>query len=234
MKLVNIKKTFSGLTVFDSLNLELTKGGITAVLGPSGCGKSTLLNIISGLQLPDSGELLGFDGLPLSFLFQEPRLLPWKTVKENICFILNTVMEKKQAEETADIYIDMVGLKDFSSAFPVHLSGGMKQRAAIARAFAYPAELMLLDEPFQALDLKRKLALVNTFIGLWIKTSRTAVFVTHDIQEALLLGDKIMVFSESPAEIILELDNPRPAQQRSLSSDETVRLEKELYKALLG
>jgi len=216
--------------------MNIPEAKVSVILGPSGCGKTTLLNLISGLLTPRCGQISapGEGGRPpMSVLFQEPRLLPWKSVRANIELVLRRSMGKKEARKTASYYLGLVGLSDYTDYFPSDLSGGMRQRAAIARAFAYPAGIILMDEPFQALDLGLKLSLTALFAKLWIEDSRTAVFVTHDINEAILLGDEIFVLSAAKPSLIVEhISNSIPQSQRSLDSPKSIEIEKQLYHLL--
>lgn len=232
IQLSDISKSFGNLQVFSGLSLTVREHGVTAVLGPSGCGKTTLLNLISGVLLPDGGSIEGVDERSISYLFQEPRLLPWKTVFSNVEFVLLDLLPPKERKERVDYFLELVGLKEFSSYFPGDLSGGMRQRLAMARAFAYPADLILMDEPFQALDLRLKIGLAKAFNTVWLEVDRTALFVTHDIHEALMLGDDILVFSSPPATIRESLANPVPRAERSLQHDSILGLERKLYALL--
>jgi len=224
--------SFKDLMVFDNFSLEIPDRHVTAVLGPSGCGKTTLLNIISGLLNPELGNVSGVGDERISYLFQEPRLLPWKSVRKNIELVLVPLMQPKEASERCSKVLEMVGLSRFTDYYPHELSGGMRQRVAVARAFAYPAAVMLMDEPFQALDLHLKLSLIELFEKLWSHDQRTAVFVTHDIQEALLLGDTIVVLYGPPAKIQAAITNPVPREQRSLKEHATLEMEQQLYSLL--
>ncbi|MDZ7792460.1 MAG: ABC transporter ATP-binding protein [Spirochaetia bacterium] len=224
--------SFKDLTVFNNFSLEIPDRHVTAVLGPSGCGKTTLLNLISGLLNPALGNVSGVGNERISYLFQEPRLLPWKSVRKNIELVLGPFMQPKEASLRCSKFLEMVGLSRFTDYYPHELSGGMRQRVAVARAFAYPAGVMLMDEPFQALDLHLKLSLIELFEKLWTHDRRTAVFVTHDIQEALLLGDTIVVLYGPPAEIQAAIPNPLPREQRSLKEHAILELEQQLYSLL--
>lgn len=225
----DISKQFGTLEVLRNIDLLIPEGKVTAILGPSGCGKTTLLNILSGTITDFTGTVTWKGEKTISYLFQEPRLLPWKSVEDNLRFVL------ANGGDTAliDHYLSLVGLLDFKQYYPGQLSGGMKQRAAIARAFIFPADVILMDEPFQALDLRIKLSLVDNFIALWMQSSaagpKTAIFVTHDVQEALLLGDSIVVFSDRPAVVRKRFTNPIHYNNRSLHNPEILRMERDLY-----
>jgi NitT/TauT family transport system ATP-binding protein len=227
--LSNIHKKFGDLYVLKDLSMSIQEHQLICILGPSGCGKTTLLNIISGVFPADHGEISGFENKIISYLFQETRLLRWKTVEENIDFVLKDRLSKSQRMEIIAHYVDMVGLKDFKGYYPDQLSGGMKQRVAIARAFAYPADILLMDEPFKGLDLQLKSALMQAFISLWLMDKRSAFFVTHDIDEALLLGEKIYVLTERPGAVkgIITIDIPHP--ERNLHNENLREIEQEIY-----
>lgn len=148
-----LAKSFGELTVLNNFNITFTPNKIHCLFGPSGCGKTTLLQLIAGIMRPDRGQVRGVGNRTISYVFQEDRLLPWATVKENILFVLsNRYKDQKVAEQLADRYLSLVGMKQFQDYFPGQLSGGMKQRTAIARAFAYQGDILLLDEPFKGLD----------------------------------------------------------------------------------
>ncbi|MDP3486909.1 MAG: ABC transporter ATP-binding protein, partial [Bacillota bacterium] len=198
----SLTKSFGTLSVLQDFDLEFAHNQITCILGPSGAGKTTLLNVLSGLILPDSGQVLGLDGEAVAYLFQEPRLLPWKTVRGNFDFVLaDTYPDIVERSEIINTYLKLVELADFAEYYPAQLSGGMKQRVAIARAFAYPSKILLMDEPFKALDMQLKYSLMADFLELWQKDKRTVICVTHDLEEALYLGDRICVFSSLPARV---------------------------------
>ncbi|MCG8410474.1 MAG: ATP-binding cassette domain-containing protein, partial [Bacteroidales bacterium] len=167
LQIEHLYKSFQETTIFKDFNLEIKKNTISCILGPSGCGKTTLLSIIGKTIKPDSGILNGFDNKTLSYIFQEPRLLPWKTVCDNISFVLNKTIDPKQKNEITLKYLNLVELNNFANHYPASLSGGMKQRVAIARAFAYPSDIILMDEPLKALDLKLKLNLIKAFRKIW-------------------------------------------------------------------
>jgi len=218
--------------VFEDFSMVVDERRVVCILGPSGAGKSTLLNIISGLITQDEGEIRGFAGRSVSYLFQEPRLLPWKNARDNIEFVLKDKMSKSQRERVTAEYLELVGLGDFKYYYPAKLSGGMKQRVSIARAFAYPADILLMDEPFKGLDPQLKMQLMEAFLNLWQMDRRSVFFVTHDISEAVMLGEDILILSERPARIKKRIIHPLPHAARDANSAEMLALEKEIYDCL--
>lgn len=201
IEIKNLYKSYGDLIVCQDFNIVFEDKKITGLLGPSGCGKTTLLNIIAGLEEYHSGSIQGLEGKTFSYIFQEDRLLPWSTVKENIRFVLESIYDDQEAEKIANQYIDMVGLKEYAEYYPRQLSGGMKQRVAIARAFAYPADILLMDEPFKGLDLELKTSLIQSFLKLWNKDKRTVIFVTHDLEEARSFAHHIYILEGRPLRI---------------------------------
>ncbi len=187
----DLNKTYQGNPVFNDLSIVFESNKISCLLGPSGCGKTTLLNLISGLIEADHGTIEGVDRNCISYLFQEPRLLPWKTVWENVEFVLKEKLDQEERYNITESYIRLVGLWEYKDYYPNHLSGGMKQRAAIARAFAYPSDLLLMDEPFKGLDPKLKSDLIIAFLDLW-KRPKNGCVVTHEIDEAIEIGHAII------------------------------------------
>lgn len=201
IEIKNLYKAYGELVIFQDFSIALEDKKITGLLGPSGCGKTTLLNIIAGLEEYDGGSIEGIEGKTFSYIFQEDRLLPWSTVKENISFVLETIYNAEETEIITNQYLDMVGLKDYAHYYPRQLSGGMKQRVAIARAFAYPADILLMDEPFKGLDLELKTVLIQSFLKLWSQDKRTVVFVTHDFDEAMSFAHYIYILEGRPLKI---------------------------------
>lgn len=225
-------KSFGEIILFEDFNIEIEENTITCILGPSGCGKTTLLNIISNNSQADRGHFKGFSQKVLSYIFQEPRLLPWKTVKQNIAFVLNNQKAKSEKLEIAKKYMRLVELEKFADFYPSKLSGGMKQRVAIARAFSYRSDIILMDEPLKALDLKLKQNLMKAFDRLWLTDKRTVIFVTHDIDEALLLGKNIYVFSEAPVKINKKITIDIPFAERVLNSDKIHHIKNDILKIM--
>lgn len=230
--LTNLSKSFNGLEVLKNLSLREEENKIISILGPSGAGKTTLLNIISGVTKADAGQVSGFDGKSISYLFQEHRLLPWKTVEDNIDFVLKDKLGRAERRQVIARYLDMVDLTEFKTFYPEQLSGGMKQRVAIARAFAYPADILLMDEPFKGLDLQMKMALLGSFIRLWADDQRSVFFVTHDVQEALILGQEIYVLTDRPARIKSRVSNPIPHADRTEANNDLQEIEREIRRLL--
>ncbi len=208
------------LHVLDQLDLRVAEREIVAIVGPNGCGKSTLLRVISGLLPPDRGQVLAFDSTVagpeprIGLVFQEPRLLPWRDVLDNVAFPLELAgVRRGEREERAREVLRLTGLEGFAEAYPDQLSGGMAQRAALARALAPEPDVLLLDEPFSALDAMTRERLDDELLRLWGETGTTIVLVTHSISEAVFLSDRVLVMSQRPgrivAEIPVEVERPR-------------------------
>lgn len=235
IKLEKISFSYTNQSIFRNFNIYFPASKVSVILGPSGCGKSTLLNIIHGILTPDIGVIKKENKNIISYLFQEPRLLPWKTVSQNIDLILLNHYERKKRQKITKHYLEIIGLSDFANYYPSELSGGMRQRAAMARAFAYPAEIILMDEPFQALDLGLKLNLTELFSSLWTQDNRTSVFVTHDITEAIILGDEIFVLSgKKPSTLVDHIINNIPRDERHPKDPEFLNIEARLHSLLLS
>ncbi len=228
----NLYKKFGNVTLFSDFSISFREGTITCILGPSGCGKTTLLNIIGDIIAPDSGQLTGFDGKSVSYIFQDPRLLPWKTVRENIEFVLGKDVSEEERGKISGQLIKLMELENFADYYPSKLSGGMRQRVSIARAFAYPSEIILMDEPLKGLDIKLKLNLIRILSRMWQADRRTVIFVTHDVDEALLLGDDILVLSTPPVQVLTKIKIDLPLERRTLDSDSFKELERDLMSAL--
>lgn len=228
----NLYKKFGDVSLFSDFSISFTEGTITCILGPSGCGKTTLLNIIGDIITPDSGELSGFSNRSVSYIFQDPRLLPWKTVRENIEFVLGSDMPAEERGKISGQLIKLMELENFAGYYPSRLSGGMRQRVSIARAFAYPSDIILMDEPLKGLDVKLKLNLIRIFSRMWQADKRTVIFVTHDVDEALLLGNEIIVLSHPPVQVLTKKNIDLPLEKRSLDSDSFKEMERNLMNAL--
>ncbi len=211
------KRYANGYLALDQVSLAIGEGEIVGIVGASGCGKSTLLRLLAGLDRASAGTVR-FDGRPLAgprdeigVVFQEPRLMPWLTVAENVAFGLRRLPARERDARIAEI-LERVGLGAFAKALPRELSGGMAQRAAIARALAPRPKVLLLDEPFSALDAFTRLSLQEHLVELWAYDRPTLVLVTHDIEEALALADRIVLMRGHPGRIHREfaVDLPRP------------------------
>lgn len=201
LQLKNIYKTFGDSVIFSDFNIGFREGVTTCIFGPSGCGKTTLLNIIGGLLKPDDGTLQGFDNKRFGYIFQEPRLLPWKTVRQNIEF----VADGKDSDE----FLKLVDLQHAADKYPSQLSGGMSQRVSIARALAVKPDIILMDEPFSNLDRILKKNIIDSFRNILETERKTVIYVTHDIDEAIAMSDDIFVISKSPVKIAFEKKNIR-------------------------
>lgn len=234
----NITKTFENkkngtrkgnkpLTALDNVNLEIKKGEFLALVGPSGCGKSTFLDIVGGLTKPTSGEVY-IDGKPINgpaldrgIVFQGYALFPWRTALENVEFGLETKgIPKNERGAIAKKYLTLVGLSAFEGRYPYELSGGMKQRVAIARALAYDPDVLLMDEPFGALDAQTRDILQVELLNIWEETHKTILFVTHSIDEAVFLAQRVAIMTARPGVIknIVDIDLPREKFDEEIKS----------------
>jgi NitT/TauT family transport system ATP-binding protein len=233
-RIENIAASYDGLAVLDGISLTLRHGAVTVVLGPSGCGKTTLLNVIAGLKLFDAGRREGFEGCRFSYAFQDDRLLPWLNARENLAYVLSGSLPRDEASARIDRFLAASGLAAFSRSRPRELSGGMRQRLSLARAFAYPSDVLLLDEAFKAVDLRTKIDLMDTFLNLMREEGRTVVAVTHDLEEAVYLADDVVVLSERPARVIDAFSVNVRRSERALGSNATMEAESRLYRLVLG
>jgi NitT/TauT family transport system ATP-binding protein len=221
---LNYKDQNSTFCAIKNINVSIKEGEFVSIIGPSGCGKSTLLSLLTGLSFPTDGYVL-LDGKQVQgtgtergVVFQHYSLFPWMSARKNLIFGLKQayrLKSKKDLEAIADKYLSLVGLKDFKNKYPSQLSGGMQQRVAIARAFAMNPSVLLMDEPFGAVDAKNRVILQEQLLNLWDNGSerKTVILVTHDIDEAILLSDRIIVMSASPGtvkkEITIDFKRPR-------------------------
>jgi NitT/TauT family transport system ATP-binding protein len=200
----------------EETSIRVEPGEFVCILGPSGCGKSTLLNTVAGYVTPDSGEvrvdgeLITGPGPDRGMVFQQYSLFPWKTVKENVAF--GPKIAGKAADAVANTFLDMVGLTRFANRYPAELSGGMQQRVGIARALANYPRVLLMDEPFGALDAQTRVMMQENLLKIWNDFGTTVMFVTHDVDEAIFLADRVLIMSASPGRIIADLtvELPRP------------------------
>ena len=220
------------VTALEDINLEIYDGEFVCLLGPSGCGKTTLLRMIGGLDVPTSGtvqidgKVVAGPSPKMTMVFQEYSLYPWRTIEENVGFGLEMMgVDKETRKSEVKKRLDLVGLTDFADSYPYELSGGMRQRAAVARALASDPAVMLMDEPFGALDAQTRNRMQNELLDIWESTKKTILFVTHSVDEAVYLSDRIVILSPRPGKIheIYTVDLPRP---RDRTSVEFARLRK--------
>jgi len=238
----NVRKVFGKgakqVVALDDVNLDIPENKFTTIVGPSGCGKSTLLYMLAGFEKPTGGEMY-LNGKPIDrpapdrgFVFQDFALFPWRTVLGNVTFgLTSNGYSKRDARERAMQYITMVNLAGFEHAYPHTLSGGMKQRVAIARALAYDPEVLLMDEPFGALDAQTRKYMQKELVNIWSELNKTVVFVTHSVIEAVHLADIIVVMTARPGKVkgIVTADIPRP---RESTGNEFLALRKKVLDLL--
>ncbi|WNG85864.1 ABC transporter ATP-binding protein [Mycobacterium sp. ITM-2016-00317] len=225
----------------EDFSLTIEPGTFCCIVGPSGCGKSTLLRIIDGLQKPDDGRVLINDKvvekptLDVGFVFQKYNLLPWRSVLANVEFGLeNLGVPKDKRRQIAQRWMKIVGLQGFEEHYPAQLSGGMQQRVGLIRALAIDPKILLMDEPFGAVDDLTRMKLQEELLNLWERDNKTVVFVTHDIEEALYLADRVIVMSARPGRIseIFDVDLPRPRNPEIRALPEFAKLKGEVLKCL--
>ena len=220
LQICGVGMRFGSIVALDRIDLAVTKGEFVCLLGPSGCGKSTLLNAIAGFTQPTSGEILAFGKRVLepqperAMVFQEYALFPWMTVRENVAFGLR-IRGDREARAKADALLDKLALRGFGDRFPKDLSGGMRQRVALARCLALDAPMLLMDEPFGALDALTRRSMQDELLRIWTELQQTIVFVTHGIEESLLLADRVVVMTYRPGTVkkIVTVALPRPRDE---------------------
>lgn len=227
------------VTALENVDLRINSGEFVCLVGPSGCGKSTILRMIAGLHKPSEGEIVihttSRNTPPTATVFQSYNVFPWKTIRSNVRFGLEMAnVPRKEADERAMIWLEKMGLADFADAYPPALSGGMLQRVSIARALAVEPEILLMDEPFAALDAQHRRILQEELLSLWQEDQRTVLFITHSLEEALLLGDRILVMSARPGKIVAEfkVPFPRPRAPEIRSDPHFASLEQEIWDIL--
>ena len=242
VKIDHVEKIYDGrkgkMIALNGVDLDIMENEFICVVGPSGCGKSTLLNIIAGLLEPTSGAVyvdgkkVEGTGTERGVVFQQYALFPWLTVMKNVMFGLKLKgMSDEEAKEIAMKYIKMVQLEDFVDSYPKELSGGMKQRVAIARAYAVQPEVLLMDEPFGALDAQTRTQLQSELITTWQEEKKTCFFITHDVEEAIILATKVIVMSARPGRIktIIDINLPYPRTQELKMSKEFLELKAKIW-----
>ena len=240
-----IRKTFAlkdtEFVALDHVDLDIADNEFVTVVGPSGCGKSTLMNILAGLEEPTAGEAL-VDGREVAgpgpergVIFQQYALFPWLTVRKNVEFGLKVAgVAKNERRERAEHFIRMVGLEQFADALPKMLSGGMKQRCAIARAYAVNPSILLMDEPFGALDALTRVKLQEQLLDTWSREKRTVMFITHDVDEAVFLANRVIVMAARPGRIyeVIDVDLPYPRTEELRLSPAFTALRNRVWSAV--
>jgi NitT/TauT family transport system ATP-binding protein len=246
LRLENVTKRFpiqgqkSSFTAIEDINIDLAAGEFLVLVGPSGCGKSTLLDLLGGLSTPSSGRIL-LDGKPITgpgldrgIVFQQYALLPWRTARKNIEFGLEAKgLPAAVRRERAEHYLELVGLRSFADRFPHELSGGMKQRVAIARSLAFDPEVLLMDEPFAALDAQTRESLQDELLRIWKATGKTILFITHGIDEAIYLGQRVAVLTSRPGRIKKIVDVVIDRAAEDIRSDAEFRAQRHHIWSLL-
>jgi ABC-type nitrate/sulfonate/bicarbonate transport system ATPase subunit len=244
LELRGVEKTFGTVRALAGLDAAVAPGEFVTVVGPSGCGKSTLFNIVAGLEEPDPGGILRFEGRSchakdllgrVSFMPQRDLLLPWRTVVDNAILALEIEgVPRKAARAEALKLLPEFGLAGFAGQYPHQLSGGMRQRVALMRTFLFRRDLILLDEPFGALDALTRALMQRWLLDLWQRHRRTILFITHDVDEAIFLGDRVLVMTARPGAVKLEqrIDLPRPRRPDLVTEPEFIRLKRNLLAAI--
>jgi len=232
------KKT---ILVLDQVNFSAAEGEFVSIIGPSGCGKSTIIKLLAGFVTPDCGQILE-NGREISgisrdrgVVFQYYHLFPWLSVEENISFGLDLIdLPDENKKKIVAHYIEVTGLKGFEKAYPKELSGGMRQRAALARTFATNPKILLLDEPFTALDVQTKRFMQDLLLQIWEQEKRTIIFVTHDVEEAVFMSDKVVVLTQRPAHVNeeIKINLPRPRDLNVEYSEEFVKIKKHIQEII--
>ncbi|HHQ4320244.1 TPA: ABC transporter ATP-binding protein [Clostridium perfringens] len=226
IKLINIEKNFGNKKIYDKFSLTFEEGKINCILGKSGCGKSTLLNIIANIEEINSGEIIGVPE-KIAYVFQEDRLIEWNSIYTNMELPLLKFYTKDEREEKIKNILREVELEDYTNSYPKELSGGMRQRANIARALLYNGELLLMDEPFKSLDKSSKENIIKIFKKNHLEKNNTVIMVTHDINEALSLGDNIFILGGSPAILMDKFKDVQRSKEKNNIEDKILLILKE-------
>lgn len=244
---LSFHKGESTIQVLDRINLNIDEGDFITIVGPSGCGKSSLLKLAAGIIFPTAGKVLFYDKeitgteYKRGMMFQDPTLFPWLTVKENVSFGLNMRgIKKKEVDQLSNSFLKKMDLQDFADSYPYTLSGGMKQRVSLVRTLINDPDIILMDEPFASLDAFMRQKMQELLLNIWLDTKKTILFVTHDVEEAILLGTKLVVMAPRPSHIIEEIPidiNPKKKldinifQLNELTNIE--ELKRKIYKMLV-
>lgn len=244
IQVMDVSKTFKlggdDFVALDHVSIDIADREFVTVVGPSGCGKTTLMNVLAGLEEPTSGTAM-VDGKPVKgpgpergVIFQQYALFPWLSVRKNVEFGLETAgVGRKERHDIAEKYIAMVGLEQFADALPKMLSGGMRQRCAIARAYAVNPSILLMDEPFGALDALTRIRLQEQLLETWSQDRRTVVFITHDVDEAVFLANRVVVMAARPGRIFTTIDVPAVTRDEAFRmSDQFAHLRNQVWSAV--
>ena len=217
IRIENINKRYDDNIIFENFKIDFYENKINCILGKSGCGKTTLLNIISGVIQNDTKDFKGIENLGISYIFQDDRLIEWLTVEDNIKLVIKKHYNEKEINELCDKYLKLVGIYEYKNYYPQRLSGGIRQRVNIARAFIYPSKIIIMDEPFKSIDIKNKMIIMDNFKEILQKDNRTVLFVTHDIEEAIYLGDSGVILGDRPVKIKKVFDNIKGIDKETIS-----------------
>ena len=229
IRFTNVNMRFNDVIVMEGFCEEYEENKVNCILGPSGCGKTTLLNLISGILVENSGLITKPDRI--SFVFQEESLIPQQTARRNLELVLKSVyQDKAELRGAIDRFLGISDLEKAADLYPHEMSGGMRQRLALIRAFAYPSDILLMDEPFKALDIALKDSIIQSFLRLFEEHKRTVLFVTHNIDEALMTGDYIYVYSDKPLSLQRKFAIEEPKSGRKLYNDSLSKIKNEIYK----
>lgn len=217
LSIQNINKRYEDHIIFKNFNIDFKVDKINCIVGKSGCGKSTLLNIISGIIKNDTEVFKTVEDIGVSYIFQEDRLIDWLTVEDNIKIVASKHYGKDKLENICDNYLNLVGIKEYKKYYPQMLSGGIRQRVNIARAFIYPSKIIIMDEPFKSIDIKNKMDIMKNLKEILSKDKRTVIFVTHDIDEAMFLSDYIYIVGDKPLKIKKVFKNNEKIEKSDIS-----------------